>query len=161
MEKKTISEKTVLSRMAHNCSMKEYCEQDIRLKIRRYNLEDELAEDRIITSLIKGRYIDNKRFVESYLHDKFHFNKWGKAKIEAALRNKRIPQELINDAFSKISKDKWQQTLLPLLENKFKSISFQSEMEAKTKLLRFAAGRGFGYDESLKCIDELLCDKRR
>lgn len=161
MEKKKISEKTAYCRMARICSMKECCEQDIRIKIRRYNIEEDEAEDRIIALLKKGKYIDDKRFIESFVHDKFRFNKWGKAKIEAALWNKHISAELIKSAFDDIPNDKWSQSLMPLLTNKLKSISSQSEMETKTKLLRFAAGRGYGYEESLKCIEELMRNMKK
>ncbi|MFA6702341.1 MAG: regulatory protein RecX [Dysgonamonadaceae bacterium] len=159
--KSAISEKTAYSRMARICSMKECCEFDIRIKIRRYNLEEVGAEDRIIALLKKGKYIDDQRYVDSFVHDKFQFNKWGKSKIEAALWEKHIPAELIKTAFSEIPKDKWLQSLMLQLENKYKSISFQSEIEAKTKLLRYAAGRGYGYEESLRCIEELLRKKNK
>ena len=100
MEQKpnTISESKALSRMAHQCARREYCVFDIETKLQRYSLDSE-AIDNIVAYLKKEKYIDELRFTRSFIKDKIRFNKWGKTKIEFALRQKRVPQETVEEAF--------------------------------------------------------------
>ena len=60
---------------------------------------DDDAIDKIIDRLKAEKYIDEARYCRSFINDKLRFNKWGRKKIEFALKQKQIPLELISDAF--------------------------------------------------------------
>ncbi len=92
--------------------------------------------------LIAGKFIDDKRFIRSFINDKLHFNKWGRIKIEASLRQKHVPKELIDEVFSEFSSSDLNEPLQPLLEKKIKTITAGSEYERNGKLIRYALGRG-------------------
>lgn len=140
--KKPVSEKNAYSRMARVCSMKECCSFDIRQKLQKMQFDDD-AINRVMSLLLNQKYIDDFRFSHSFINDKLRFSKWGRAKIEFALRQKQIPQETINKAFEEFSDELLTQSLKPLLEKKMKSVKGKSEYDKRTKVIRFGLSRGF------------------
>ncbi len=153
-ERKPVSEKTAYQRMARLCSMKECCSSDVRQKLRRMQLGDD-AVNNIISLLLKQKYIDDTRFTRSFISDKLRFGKWGKTKIVFSLRQKQIPQEIIDEVFQTFSDEVLLQPLMPLLEKKLKSVKGKTEYEKRDKVIRFALSRGFSMPNILKCLGEM------
>ena len=149
-----ISETKAFSRMSNLCARKECCVFDIKTKLLRYNLEPDTIE-KIIAELKKEKYIDEVRFVRSFINDKIRFNKWGKVKIQYALRQKRIPENIVADAFFDYSEEELNDSLPDLLKAKWKTIKGNSEYEKQNKLIRFALGRGFDMSNILQCLKKL------
>ena len=70
----------LLNKAATYASRCEHCESEVREKLLTWGGSCEEA-DEIIAYLIEERYIDNQRYANSYVKDKFRFNHWGKYKI--------------------------------------------------------------------------------
>ena len=151
---KIITKEQAFKRMASACSRKEYCVFEIRQKLMRLKFTDETIAE-IIGKLQKAKYIDETRFARSFINDKIRFNKWGKSKIETALHHKKIPSEIISEAFSEFSDTFINESLQPMLEKKWKTIKGKTEYERSTKLIRFALGRGFAMKDILRCMREM------
>lgn len=150
-------EKTAYQRMTKLCSRREYCSFDIRQKLQRMQLEEE-AVNKIMSLLLKQKYIDDARYSHSFINDKLRFGKWGKAKIVFALRQKQIPQETIDEAFEEFSDELLVQSLKPLLDKKLKSVKGRTEYEKRAKVIRFGLDRGFSMPDILKCLDDTSDD---
>lgn len=150
----TISEVKAYSRMSSLCAKRECCVFDIKSKLRRYDLDKEAIE-RIINQLVKEKFIDELRFTRSFIHDKVRFNKWGKVKIEFALRQKRIPENIVAEVLSDYSDEQLNDSLQPLIEAKWKTIKGNSDYEKQNKLIRFALGRGFEMKHILDSMKKL------
>lgn len=148
------SETKALNRMANLCARREYCVFDIKSKLMRYELGHESIE-RIIEHLKKEKYIDELRFARSFINDKIRFNKWGRVKIDFVLRQKRIPQDIITEAFLDFSDEDLNASLNDVLNAKWKTIKGNSEQDKRTKLIRFALGRGFEMNHVLAYIEKL------
>jgi regulatory protein len=153
-----ISNERAYLHMATLCAKREYCTSDIRKKLSRYCLDDDDVE-KIINRLKAEKYIDEVRYCRSFISDKLRFNKWGRKKIEFALRQKLIPLDFISNAFLDFSDDMLNESLESLLENKVRSIQRGSEREKRSKLIRFAIGRGFSMDETLRCVEKILSER--
>ena len=151
---KTISKEKALSRVANLCARREYCVFDIETKLKRYNLEPDAIKS-IVTHLIKEKYIDELRFTRSFIHDKVRFNKWGKVKIEFTLRQKRIPEDIVAEAFLDYTDDQLNDSLQDLLQAKWKTIKGNTEYDRKNKLIRFGLSRGFAMNIILECMKNL------
>lgn len=151
---KTISESKALSRMANLCARREYCVFDIETKLKRYNLDKETIE-KIITRLIKEKYIDEVRYTRGFIKDKIRFNRWGKTKIEFALRQKRVPEDIVAEAFLDYTDEELNNSLQDLLQAKWKTIKGDSDYEKRNKLIRFGLSRGFEMNNILKCIKNI------
>lgn len=156
MDKKgrIVAEETAYAGMARICSQKECAPFDIIRKLQRMELSEPLI-DKIIDRLRKEKYLDEKRFIRSYIHDKLHFNKWGKRKIALFLKHKQLPQVLIEEGFAELPDASFNRSLQPILYKKWKSVTGKSDFEKRGKLIRYALGRGFSMEEVMACMKQM------
>lgn len=158
-KEKTISIDQAYGRMVKICSRKECCAFDIQKKLMRMELP-EGASDEIIHRLKENRFINDDRFIRSFINDKLRFNKWGRRKIELALFQKRLPREAVERIFSEFDEADLSRSLPVLLERKWKGITGKSLYERKSKLIRYALGRGFTMEQINKYLAELLKNEK-
>lgn len=137
-----IDPKVALQRVATLCSKQEQSTGDILEKLRSWNIPDADAEQ-IIKTLHKEKFLDDNRYARFYVKDKFKFNRWGKIKISYMLRRKGIPGNIIQEALEVIEEEPYFQTCMDLIKNKSLSVRDKNIFARKSKLFRFAAGRGF------------------
>lgn len=152
---KQTTEAEMLHRAAAYCSAAERCILDVRKKVRAAGLTTE-EEERIIARLVKERFIDEARFARYFVNDKLRFNKWGRIKIGYELQRKDIPADIRTEALSGIDETEYADILRSLLKAKKKTVRGKDNREIYTKLLRFAAGRGFESREAVRCLNELF-----
>ncbi len=138
------------------CSRGEKCCFDAIRLMTRWGV-DAQAQREVVDMLVAQRYIDQERYTRAFVEDKIRFSGWGDYKIRAALRAKRIDDELIDAALELFSdNDERHHRLVEMLSYKKRSISAKNDYDLKGKLLRFAASRGFGYDEAMNAIEEVI-----
>lgn len=150
--KKEITEQEAYLQLAALCAQAEHCQQEMRDKMRRWEL-DETAQNRIIARLVKERYIDDERYARAFVKDKIRYNKWGRRKVQQALWQKRIDSDIQQRVLDEIDEKEYLDVLRPLLKQKRKSIRAASDYELNQKLVRFALGRGFGFDIIRQCLN--------
>jgi len=131
-----------LSKAMALCSKSEYCINDIRTRISSWGVEGKDAE-KIITVLVKEKFIDEKRFAGFFVRDKFKFNKWGKVKIAAHLRMKKISHETIEEALNTIDNEQYMAVLKGLITEHRRHIKAKNQFDLKGKLLRYGQSKGF------------------
>lgn len=141
----------ILYKLAAKCSISEQCLSDIETKLSRYDLTEE-ERTRILRHLIEEKYIDDCRYAEAYVRDKYRFNKWGRIKIAQGLRMKGIDSETINNAMGAIDEDEYLEILRDLIKTKRKSTRGKNDYEINGKIARFAVGRGFEYAAIRQCL---------
>jgi regulatory protein len=134
--------KSALSRAMILCSRHEYCFDDIRTKLQAWGIGDDDRE-KIIRTLIKENFLNERRYTEIFVRGKFRFNKWGKVKINAHLKTKRIPPEIIKTALESIENELYIQTLKDILSEHRKHIKAKNQFDLKGKLLRYGLSKGF------------------
>jgi regulatory protein len=149
------SESELLHKMAAWCSLAERCLQDVQTKLTATGLPPD-AQERIIARLLKEKFIDESRFACSFVNDKLRFNKWGRVKIAYELNKRKIAPAIRTEALERIDEQTYQDILLAVLKAKKKTVKGATDRDVFTKLLRFAAGRGFESKETLSCL-RLLC----
>ena len=142
----------ILYKLATKCSVSEQCLSDIEAKLSRYDLTEE-ERTRILRHLVEEKYVDDRRYAEAYVKDKYRFNKWGRIKIAQGLRMKGIDTETIKSAMGAIDEEEYMDILRDLIKAKRKSTRGTSEYEINDKLTRFATGRGFEYAAIRRCIN--------
>ena len=147
-----MTEQEAYLQLAALCAQAEHCQQEMRDKMRRWEL-DETVQNRIIDHLIKERYVDDERYARAFVKDKIRYNKWGRRKVQQALWMKRIDADIQQRVLDEIDEKEYLDVLRPLLKQKRKSIKAESDYELNQKLLRFALGRGFGFDIIRQCLD--------
>ena len=76
-----MEEKKVLERLQRQCARMEYCVSDIRRKALKAMEGDADAADRIVASLVKDRFVDDRRFAAAFAREKSALQGWGTVKI--------------------------------------------------------------------------------
>ena len=147
-----MTEQEAYLQLAALCAQAEHCQQEMRDKMRRWELDD-ATQNRIIARLVKERYIDDERYARAFVKDKIRYNKWGRRKVQQALWQKRIDTDVQQRVLDEIDEKEYLDVLRPLLKQKRKSIKAASDYELNQKLVRFALGRGFGFDIIRQCLN--------
>jgi len=138
--------------LAALCARSEHCQWEMLEKMRRWELDD-AAQARVMARLVKERYVDDERYARAFVKDKVRYNKWGRRKVEQALWQKRIDDDIRERVLDEVDEEEYLNVLRPLLKQKRKSIKAGNDYELNQKLVRFALGRGFTYDIIRQCID--------
>ena len=150
--KKDMTEQEAYLQLAAICAQAEHCQQEMRDKMRRWEL-DETVQNRIISRLVKERYIDDERYARAFVKDKIRYNKWGRRKVQQGLWQKHIDTDIQQRVLDEIDDKEYLDVLRPLLKQKRKSIKAANDYELNQKLVRFALGRGFDFDIIRQCLD--------
>mgnify|MGYP002526274646 CR=1 FL=1 len=134
------------------CAQAEHCQYEMLQKMGRWELSEE-AKARVMQRLLKERYVDDERYAHAFVKDKIRYNKWGRRKVEQALWQKHIDEDIRKRVLDEVDDDEYLNILRPLLKQKRKSIKANSDYELNQKLMRFALGRGFTFDIIRQCLD--------
>lgn len=134
-----------MDKMRRLCSRREYCVSDIRAKLMKELDGDAQKVETAINKLKDEKYVDDLRYATAYARDKASISGWGATKIRYMLSAKGVAKDVISEALNEVDEVKASTRLEKLLENKYKSL--KDDPQWKIKLLRFALGRGYSYDE--------------
>ncbi len=152
-ERKPMTAEKALDRLSALCAQAEICSGDVDDKMKRWGL-GEADRYRVLATLKKEGFVDDRRYAEAFVSDKLKFNGWGRAKIAMAMLQKGIAREVANDALDQVAEEAYVDVLYPLLKQKYPTIKAESDYERSMKLLRFAAGRGFTVEQVRSAIDQ-------
>ncbi len=86
------------------------CNEDIRVKLESWGITDADA-DKIIISLTAENFINENRYANAFVKDKYHYNRWGRVKIASHLRAKKIGTESIRSALALIDENQYKQMI--------------------------------------------------
>ena len=152
---KPITPAEALNKAAAYCTLCERCINEVSIKLTAWGILP-AEQNKIIERLQSEGFIDEGRYCRAFVNDKLRFNRWGRIKITAALRDKRLPQELIKEAIEQIDEEEYTQVLRDVISIKHKELKGKEDYATQQKLIRFAASRGFEPGNILKIIK---CDE--
>lgn len=139
-------DKDILFQLQKFCAYQDRCEWDVEQKMNDISLP-EADRTAYILDLTEEKYIDNKRFAESYTRGHFFQKKWGKRKITDGLRNKNLDSLIIEQAINQnISTKEYVSMLKKIFESYSKAKVFKSTFEKKNKLHQYALQKGYESD---------------
>ena len=146
--------KASLSKAMVLCSRREYCPEDIRSKLQSWGVSEADA-CRVIGILIKENFLNENRYAEAFVKDKFNYNKWGKVKITANLKLKKLPAGIIRSALGCIDDDIYRKTLSDLIVSHRRRIKAKNQYDLKGKLLRYGLSKGFESSLLYELLNEM------
>ena len=146
--------RTALNKAMAMCANREYCSEDFRIKLESWGLNDHEAKS-VISTLLKENFINDRRFAEAFVKDKYRHNKWGKVKIAAYLKVKRIDPEVIESALAELDEDQYRQMIMAILGSHRKFIKAKNQYDLKGKLLRYGLSKGFESSILYDILNEL------
>lgn len=150
---KKISYEQALKRLAAFCSKAERCKADIKKKLDYWEIPGQ-EQVLIIKELENNNFLNEDRYASAFINDKSKYNKWGAVKIRFELKKKGIAVSVIDRHLTSIDREENLERLRLLLINKQKTVKGKNPYEVRQKLIRFALGRGFTFEEIEKVLPE-------
>lgn len=144
----------ILSRLQTLCSRKECCEAEIRTKALKLVEGDEQAASEIVKSLVEDRFVDDFRYASAFAREKASLSGWGSQKILYMLIRKGIDRKTALSALEEIDPESSGRKLESVIAAKYKTLA--DDPQCKLKLLRFALGRGYEYDEVKSVVERVM-----
>lgn len=140
--KKQISKAMALDRLESLCVAAERCESELRRKLFTWQIPSADA-DAIMLHLKKNRFVSDERFARSFVRDKYRLSMWGRRKIVNELMTKRVDAAYIRQALDEIEEDIYTENARRIIKAKMRSIKDVNTYDGRTKLFRYAVGRGY------------------
>jgi len=137
--------KTALQKSSAYCALCERATSEVKEKLQKWSVQD-IDIEKIIQKLIEEDFLNEQRYCNAFVKDKFRFNRWGKTKIAYMLSQKNVSKECVSQALDNIDEEEYLSVLADLLKSKIKSIKETDKFQKEQKLFRFAASRGFEND---------------
>lgn len=107
----------------------------------------EVFKDKIIKQLIKEGYLDDYRFAEALINDRFNFSNDGLYKIKRRLQIHEIDQLIIDQLIKKIDQKEVDKKIKKIIAKRIKIKAKDSDYKLKRKLFLYLFN--LGYDKEL------------
>lgn len=148
--------KTCLTKARNLCSRQEKCLFEMRKKLEIWKVPENIS-GKILISLVKDKFIDEKRYAESFARSKFNQNKWGRIKIKYALKEKKIPEEIVSEALmSEIPEEDYVAVIFQILKTKNNNLGRDHRIKRIGKLVKYGTGKGFEYELVKQTVEKIL-----
>lgn len=139
---KELSPGEALNKVAAYCTLCERCISEVSTKLTAWGVPHS-EQKKIIARLTNEQFIDEARYCRAFVNDKVRFNRWGRIKITAALREKRLPDEHIREAIDNIDEEQYNNALAEVIAAKRKELKGKDDYATQQKIIRHAASRGY------------------
>ena len=149
--------KDALERAATYCSRRETSSGQLRLKLKEWEVPEEFWEPLVI-KLVEQKFVDDRRFAELFVREKFRLNRWGRIKIAYMLRQQGIGEELIQQSLETIDEESYERVCRELIAARSPRIKEKNPYSRKGKLYRYVSGRGFEADLIYRILNSELPD---
>ena len=145
-----------LQSLMRMCARSERSSGDALRLMKRWGVADDAAR-KVLSKLQSDRFIDDARYAEAFVRDKLNLSGWGAFKIKSALRAKGVSKVVIDEVVAPmIDETDMAERLEDIMRRKMRTLKYSSPYDAKTKLIRFAASRGYELDEAIECASKIV-----
>ena len=160
MKQTELTPQEAYARLASYCAQAERSPSDLRRRMQRLALKEELQAELLMRLEAEG-FVSGERFARAFVHDKHRFNGWGPRRLEHELRRHGIASSVIAATLEELeeetSAEDEEPRVLELLRAKQRSLPVGLERrKAYDRLMRFGLYRGYDYDEVREAITQLL-----
>ncbi|MBQ3246594.1 MAG: RecX family transcriptional regulator [Alistipes sp.] len=119
---------------------------------------DPSARQGVLQRLIDDKFIDDRRYAEAFVRDKMRFSGWGVFKLRAALRNKGISTDIVEDVLRMLDSNNMTDRLRERLERKMRTTKYTTRYDLKSKLMRYGASLGYDFESVGDVVDTLISE---
>lgn len=158
MNKREKTPEQALRSLMNLCVKAERSEFDVRRLLERWGVVEE-ERQRIVDTLVRERFVDNRRYAEAYVREKVRFSGWGRYKIRAALRAKRIDEAIVEEALEQVDGASMREKLEHRLQMKMNRTRARDAYDLRGKLVRYGGGLGFDTDTVLEVVERLMKER--
>lgn len=145
-----------LQSLMRMCARSERSSGDALRLMKRWGVADDAAR-KVLAKLQAERFIDDARYAEAFVRDKLNLSGWGAYKIKTTLRTKGVSKDIIDEVVAPmIAETNMAERLEDIMRRKIRTLKYSSAYDAKSKLIRFAASRGYELDEAIECASKIV-----
>jgi len=138
------------------CAYQERCSFELEQKMFKWGLNKE-NQKILLDHLISNNYLDEERFVQTFISGKINIKRWGRIKIRKHLEQKFISKNLINKSIESINLKVYKENLIHLAYKKESSLKDESDSYSKKiKIYRFLYSKGYEVDLIKDCVKRHL-----
>lgn len=139
---KEVKPQQALVRLEELCARSEHSTGELRTKLRQWRIAPADAEE-IIESLTARRFVDDSRFAQAFVRDKYRFARWGRIKIRLQLRAKGVDTDTIAEALELIDSKEYSRIMArQLLARMRRSVNVHDKAE-RQKIFRTMIAKGY------------------
>ena len=147
-----------LQSLMRMCARSERSSGDAMRLMRRWGLSEEDVR-KVLARLQAERFIDDARYAEAFVRDKLNLSGWGAYKIKMALRAKGVSSDIVESVVAPmLAETDMAERLEDIMVRRMRTLKYNSPYDAKTKLIRFAASRGYDMEQAIECASKLIRD---
>ena len=153
---RTKTPQQALQSLMRLCARSEHSSGDALRLMKRWGVVDDEAR-KVLARLHTERFIDDARYAEAFVRDKLNLSGWGAYKIKSALRTKGLSREIIEEVVTPMIDDTdMSERLEEIMRRRMRTLKYSSPYDAKTKLIRFAASRGYEIDQAIEAASKIV-----
>lgn len=145
----------IKKKIADYCVYQDRSHWEVEQKLKEESGISKEEQGEIIIWLIQNNFLNEERFARAYVRGKFNQKQWGRNKIILGLKQKRIPEKLIDQVVKEIEEEVYFSVLERIADKKWNLLTERSLLSKKKKLISFLTQKG--YENSL--IYELIKTK--
>jgi regulatory protein len=140
------------SNIERYCAYQERCHDEVRTKLLSHGIYGDFLEE-LISDLIQNNFLNEERFAFMYAGGKFRIKRWGRIKIQQALKLKGVSAYSIRVALEQIKDEDYAEAIRYWI-NKRCETEFLSDYETKADVIRFIQSKGFETDRIMQVLNE-------
>lgn len=145
-----------LQSLMRMCARSERSSGDALRLMKRWGVADDEAR-KVLARLQSERFIDDARYAEAFVRDKLNLSGWGAYKIKMSLRAKGVSREVIDEVVAPmLETTDMTERLEEIMQRKMRTLKYTSPYDAKSKLIRFAASRGYDMEQAIECASRIV-----
>lgn len=123
------------------CAWQDRCSFELSLKLKNWGASYGQIRT-ILEKMADEGFIDEQRFARLFVRGKFKNNQWGRLKIFAALKAKKIPDVTIKEALSELDETDYQMLAEKLALKKYDQLK-EDDNSKVMKTAAYLASKGF------------------
>lgn len=138
------------------CAYQERCSFELQQKMIKWGV-NEANQIILLDHLISNNYLDEERFVQTFISGKINIKRWGRIKIRKQLKQKFISEDLISKNIESIDIKVYKENLINLANKK--EFLLKDEIDSytkKIKIYRFLYSKGYEMDLIKDCVKRHL-----
>lgn len=146
----------IIVKLYKYCAYQDRCTQEVIDKLQEYAVSPD-EYDPYLAHLEDERFLDDERFVSSFVRGKFYHKSWGRQKIRHELRQKHLPQSMIEAGLLReIPEEEYREKADALLRRKWEQTDEADRFRRREKAARYLVQKGYEWEVFQDTLQELL-----
>ena len=146
---------SILKKAANYCVYQERTQDEVRKRLREWKIWGDDAEE-IIAYLITENYLNEERFAKAFAGGKFRVKKWGRLRIKAELKARKMSKYILDVAMKEIPQDAYFETATQLIEKKLFDLRTENNyLKRKQKAFNYLISKGYESNIVLEILKDL------